>query len=142
VIWNKPEDNLRKDGQPCLQRIWFKVIGNTLVEQTDWRSRDLYYALDENIIGMLSVGKLVMECLNDYFDLSLVGIYYVDKCNSLHVYGREARDYEGAVKRLQTGPRKTASSSEKWVISRFGGKKMFEPVGIVKASVFDPIFRK
>lgn len=144
VIWNKPEDNLRESGQPCLQRIWFKALEDTLIVHTYWRSRDLFYAFDENVIGMLAIGLLVKECLNDYFNLNLKNLRYVDTCDSLHVYTRSEKEYKQAVNALKCrGEREsTVSSSDKRILNLFSKKNLFEPVYKVKESIFDPIFKK
>lgn len=101
VTWRVPKDNLDESGQPCLQRLWFKVYGDILVEHADWRSRDLFFAYDENLMGMLAIGKLVIDCLNDYSNLGLRRLSYVDRCDSLHVYGKDAKQFDGNVKELR-----------------------------------------
>ena len=140
VTWQVPKDNLIDSGQPCLRSIWFKVYGDTLVERTYWRSRDLPYAWDENVAGMLGIGKLVIDCLNDYSGLSISRLYYVDKCDSLHVYEHEKEDYERQVKILQKR-QALLNSTDPLPRRLWKGRDLFEAVGIAKETIFDPIFK-
>lgn len=140
VIWRVPKDNLMDSGQPCLQRIWLKVYGNALVEHTDWRSRDLTYAYDQNVIGMLGIGYLVILCLNDYYDLGLKRLYYVDRCDSLHVYEKDRNYFERNVNLVRETGRKCLLKSTDRMTRSLLQKDLFEVVETAKKKIFDPIF--
>jgi len=40
----QPHKDLIISGAPCLQRIWFRILEDSLIMETQWRSRDLYKA--------------------------------------------------------------------------------------------------
>lgn len=91
ITWIPERDLFVKEDQPCLQRLWVRVVGEGNAEMhCMWRSRDLYAAWNSNMIGLLTMIKReVLEPNN----LKLVKV--VDFCNSLHIY--EA-DWEAASK--------------------------------------------
>lgn len=139
--WRVPKDTLLDSGQPCLNRIWFKVFGNTLRMHTDWRSRDLTYAWDVNVIGMIGLGKLVMDCLNDYYGLDLRKLEYVDRCDSLHVYEGTKKDFMRRLNALKKRGEKTLLfSTSPFLKKLWKGKSLFEDVDRAKRRI-DPIFR-
>jgi thymidylate synthase (methanogen type) len=91
ITWIPERDLFVPEDQPCLQRLWVRVIGNGNAEMhCMWRSRDLYAAWNSNMVGLVTMIKReVIEPNN----LKLVKV--VDFCNSLHIY--EA-DWEAASK--------------------------------------------
>ncbi len=99
ITWIPERDLFVKEDQPCLQRLWFRNLGNGNAEvHCMWRSRDLFAAWNSNMEGLLTMIKReVLEPTN----LELVKV--VDFCNSLHIY--EA-DWEAAanVKLLPKNP--------------------------------------
>jgi len=91
ITWIPDRDLFVKEDQPCLQRLWFRNLGNNNVEMhCMWRSRDLFGAWNSNMIGLLTmVKKEILEPNN----LKLIKV--VDFCNSLHIY---KEDWESAAK--------------------------------------------
>jgi thymidylate synthase (methanogen type) len=91
ITWIPERDLFVPEDQPCLQRLWVRVIGNGNAEMhCMWRSRDLYAAWNSNMVGLVTMIKReVIEPNN----LKLIKV--VDFCNSLHIY--EA-DWEAASK--------------------------------------------
>lgn len=147
VTWQVPKDNLMESGQPCLQRIWFKVLlspeENVLRMHTEWRSRDLVFAFSENVAGMMGIGKLVRDCLNDYYNLKIRRINYVDRCDSLHVYEKDAREFERIVSALRKKREDESllESTSSILKNLWKGKEIFDGVEKAKKEIFDPIFR-
>jgi len=147
VTWQVPKDNLMESGQPCLQRIWFKVLlspeENVLRMHTEWRSRDLVFAFSENGAGMMGIGKLVRDCLNDYYNLKITRINYVDRCDSLHVYEKDAREFERIVNALRKKREDESllESTSSILKNLWKGKEIFDGVEKAKKEIFDPIFR-
>ncbi len=95
TTWIPERDLFVKEDQPCLQRLWFRNLGDNNVEMhCMWRSRDCYAAWNSNMVGLLTMVKREILEPNE---LDLVKI--IDFCNSLHIY--EA-DWEAAaqVKRV------------------------------------------
>jgi len=99
ITWIPERDLFVPEDQPCLQRIWVRVIGEGNAEMhCMWRSRDLFAAWNSNMVGLVTmIRREVLEPNN----LKLVKV--VDFCNSLHIY--EA-DWETAsiVKPLPKSP--------------------------------------
>lgn len=91
ITWIPERDLFVTEDQPCLQRLWVRVIGDGNAEMhCMWRSRDLFAAWNSNMVGLVTMIKReVLEPNN----LKLVKV--VDFCNSLHIY--EA-DWEEASK--------------------------------------------
>lgn len=91
ITWIPERDLFVKEDQPCLQRLWVRVIGDGNAEMhCMWRSRDLFAAWNSNMVGLVTMIKReVLEPNN----LKLIKV--VDFCNSLHIY--EA-DWEAASK--------------------------------------------
>ncbi len=91
ITWIPERDLFVTEDQPCLQRLWVRVIGDGIAEMhCMWRSRDLFAAWNSNMVGLVTMIKReVLEPNN----LKLVKV--VDFCNSLHIY--EA-DWEEASK--------------------------------------------
>lgn len=149
VIWRVPKDNLMESGQPCLQRIWFKIFkdekeNNVLRLHVYFRSRDLGYAFNENVVGMKGVAKLVMDCLNDHYGLNIKRINYVDHCDSLHIYGKDAKEFERTVNLLRKRKEEELflESTDPFLQRLWKGRNLFDAVEKVKEEIFDPIFKK
>jgi thymidylate synthase len=137
-----PEVDSMKSAPPCLQRIWFKVEDNVLHVESDWRSRDFYGAWYENIIGMAAISLLVRECLKDYFSMDLSNdVFYVDRCNSLHVYEKRYDEFKKDVEVFKKREPKNWNSKDPYLIKMWGGRELFSPVQELKARDFDPIFK-
>ena len=82
ITWIPERDLFVKEDQPCLQRLWVRVLGEGNAEMhCMWRSRDLFAAWNSNMIGLLTMIKREVLEPNK---LTLVKV--VDFCNSLHIY--------------------------------------------------------
>lgn len=99
ITWIPDRDLFVKEDQPCLQRLWFRNLGDRNVEMhCMWRSRDLFAAWNSNMVGLLTmVKKEILEPNN----LKLVKV--VDFCNSLHIYEADWKAAE-LVKRISVNP--------------------------------------
>jgi thymidylate synthase len=79
---------VRRNGKPmwcgnCLQRLWFRILGeqhNYLVEEVEFRSRDLYKAWGSNALALTELGKSIAD------QLGMTLVQYTDFSNSLHLY--------------------------------------------------------
>lgn len=91
ITWVPDRDLFIKEDQPCLQRIFVRILNPGEVEvHSEWRSRDLFAAWNSNVIGLLTmIKKELLEPNN----LKLVK--YVEFINAAHIY--EA-DWEAANK--------------------------------------------
>ncbi len=89
ITWIPERDLFVKEDQPCLQRIWVRIINEDNAEvHCMWRSRDLFAAWNSNMVGLLT---MIHEEVLAPNNLKLIKV--VDFCNSLHIY--EA-DWEAA----------------------------------------------
>lgn len=81
ITW-QPFDDLGEVDVPCLQRIWFRNLGNNEVEvHLSWRSHDAYGAWMWNIIGIFDyLRREVFE------PAGLTPVKFVEFNNSLHIY--------------------------------------------------------
>jgi thymidylate synthase len=77
---------------PCLQRLWWRLgetdEGYTLNLNTDWRSRCHLKAFPSNIYGMVEgIFEPMRKDLEDALGVPVKTGRYVDKSDSLHIYG-------------------------------------------------------
>jgi thymidylate synthase len=93
TTWRAGEDIiLEQDDPPCLQRGQIRLLLNkegdmVLNYSTDWRSRDLLKAWNENIIGQIELMKLFKDKISDMLQTPIKLGPYIDHCSSLHLYG-------------------------------------------------------
>jgi len=73
---------------PCLQRVWFRLIEDTLNTNTDWRSRCHLKAVPHNIYGIIEgLAEHVRVGLEKNLGRPIKLGRYTDKNDSLHLYG-------------------------------------------------------
>jgi thymidylate synthase len=109
--------------------------------ETDWRSRDLYGAWYENVIGMVGIGLLVGESLKDYFGLNLKDkLFYVDRCNSLHVYENRYKEFKKDADTFKRREPRNWNSKDSFLIKMWEGE-LFSPVYEFKNQILDPVFK-
>ncbi|MEM3692686.1 MAG: thymidylate synthase [Candidatus Bathyarchaeia archaeon] len=94
ITW-KPSKDQSLSSPPCLQRLWFKVYGESLVLQSEWRSRDLFRAAHANILAMTELQRRFAGELG-----YRVGSY-IDFSNSAHIYEGSYGDVERFIKTLE-----------------------------------------
>jgi thymidylate synthase len=93
TIWRAGEDIiLEQDDPPCFQRGHFRFTKNSsgelvLTYITDWRSRDLLKAWNQNNIGQIALQKLVAAKVADMLGVPVKLGAYIDRSSSLHLYG-------------------------------------------------------
>jgi thymidylate synthase len=92
-IWRAGEDIiLEQPDAPCFQRGQFRFVDNSEGEivmsyQTDWRSRDLLKAWNENNLGQIELMKLAAAKVSDITGQPIKLGSYIDRSSSLHLYG-------------------------------------------------------
>jgi len=92
-IWRAGEDIiLEQPDAPCFQRGQFRFVDNSEGEivmsyQTDWRSRDLLKAWNENNLGQVELMKLVAARVSKMTGQPIKLGSYTDRSSSLHLYG-------------------------------------------------------
>jgi thymidylate synthase len=79
---------------PCLQRLHFRVVKNAddtwrLNMDADWRSRDAYKAWFMNAIGLTDLQRLIAREISERKGIRVDVGQFVDRCDSLHIYGKD-----------------------------------------------------
>ena len=80
---------------PCLQRLHFRVLPGQqegawrLNMAADWRSRDAYKAWFMNAFALTDLQRLVAREISERKGLPVEVGHYVDRCDSLHIYGQD-----------------------------------------------------
>jgi hypothetical protein len=93
AIWRAGEDIVpEQDDPPCWQRGQIRLLRNAEGEivlnyLTDWRSRDLAKAWNENNIAQVELMKLFAARISDLLDVEIKLGSYIDRSSSLHLYG-------------------------------------------------------
>ncbi len=87
ITWN-PKLDMNVDSPPCLQRVWCSIRDGKLIMHTMWRSRDIFRAMNMNILAMTEMQRILAERLN-----VKVGSY-LDFSNSAHIYEKSYSDVE------------------------------------------------
>ena len=93
TIWRPGEDIiLEQEDPPCWQRGHLRFLqdenGESVLNYiTDWRSRDLLKAWNENNIGQIELMKLFGLKISDMLGIPINLGSYIDRSSSLHLYG-------------------------------------------------------
>ncbi len=94
AIWRPKEDViLEQPDPPCWQRGHLRFLQDDKEEWhlnyiTEWRSRDLAKAWNENNIAQVRLMKLIADKTSDMLEIPINIGAYIDKSSSLHIYGR------------------------------------------------------
>jgi thymidylate synthase len=114
ITW-KPWIDPSLEHPPCLQRIWCRVVGDKLVMETCWRSRDAYKAAFWNMYAFTELQKKISKDLSKKIGANIEPGQYVDFSNSFHIYGNDFEDFENRFTKLikeRTFERRTLSTSQ------------------------------
>jgi len=93
TTWRAGEDIiLEQDDPPCLQRGQLRLLldeeGELVLNYlTDWRSRDLLKAWNENNIAQIELMKLFRDKISYMLGREVRLGAYIDRSSSLHLYG-------------------------------------------------------
>ena len=106
AIWRAGEDIiLEQDDPPCWQLGQIRLLkdsdGSLVLNYiTDWRSRDLAKAWNENNIAQIELQKLFCAKVADMLGVEVKLGCYIDRSSSLHLYGLYF-DRDGLAKSIQ-----------------------------------------
>lgn len=130
VIWRAGEDIVpEQPDPPCLQRGHLRFLidsdGNHVLNYiTDWRSRDLFKAWNENNIAQLKLMDLFAKKVSNIIGEEVKLGAYIDRSSSLHLYGfyvdRDGLDKK--VQRMKETPYRDLSYSLEDYVSIESGK--------------------
>ena len=93
TTWRPKEDIiLEQEDPPCWQRGQLRFLENEKGEMimnyvTDWRSRDLLKAWNENNVAQIELMKLFAKKVSKMIDVPIKLGAYIDRSSSLHLYG-------------------------------------------------------
>ena len=112
TTWRAEEDIvIEQPDPPCLQRGHLRFLQDNkgkwvLNYITDWRSRDLAKAWNENIIAQIELQRLMALKVSDMLGIPVEVGCYIDRSSSLHLYGYyfDRDDFEATIKRMQETP--------------------------------------
>ena len=110
TTWIPKEDIiLEQEDPPCWQRGQIRLLLNSdgeivLNYITDWRSRDLLKAWNQNNIGQVELMKLFARKISDMLYTPVKLGAYIDRSSSLHLYGFyfDRDNLENTIKRMQS----------------------------------------
>ena len=130
TIWRSGEDVvLEQEDPPCFQRGNLRFLLNEDGEMvmnyvTDWRSRDLAKAWNENNLAQIRLQKLFADKVSAMLGIPIKIGAYIDRSSSLHLYGFyfDRDNFEKQIERMRnTSPSKLSYSLEDF-LSRTEGK--------------------
>ncbi|MBT3375166.1 MAG: hypothetical protein HN742_37225 [Lentisphaerae bacterium] len=112
LIWRAGEDIiLEQDDPPCWQRGQIRLLKNqdgdlVLNYITDWRSRDLAKAWNENNVAQVELMKLFRAKISDVLGVEVKLGAYIDRASSLHLYGLyfDRDGLEQSIQRMRDTP--------------------------------------
>jgi len=112
AIWRAGEDIIpEQEDAPCFQLGQFRFIHDGKGElvmnyETNWRSRNLLKAWNENNTAQIELMKLMKAKVSQILDVPIKLGAYVDHSNSLHLYGLyiDRDDLEKQVKDMKKTP--------------------------------------
>ncbi len=93
-------DNFLLEDVPCLREIQLRVMVNedgcqVLNMNTTWRSRDLYKAWPDNVIGLTFLQRHIAGMIERKSGIETKVGSYADYSCSLHIYGSYFKEIEG-----------------------------------------------
>ncbi|MFC1537307.1 thymidylate synthase [Gemmatimonadota bacterium] len=93
-------DNFLKEDVPCLREVQLRAVELTdkdlaLNMNTMWRSRDLYKAWPDNIIGITFLQSHIARLIEKKSGRKTTVGSYADYSSSLHIYGSYFHEIEG-----------------------------------------------
>lgn len=91
IIWD-PEKDLDTPHPPCLQRMWFRIINNSLHMNVHMRSNDLFKATFSNMAAFTAIQEEIAR------DLDVAVGCYTHAADSLHLYGSYTKQIKGFLK--------------------------------------------
>lgn len=100
ILW-KPWDDPQSEHPACLQRLWFRLIGDRLVMSAHMRSNDAYKAAFMNMYAFTALQAEVAKDLSVLLDREIVPGQYNHIVDSFHIYGSYLQEVEGFLKSIE-----------------------------------------
>jgi thymidylate synthase len=94
ITW-KPDVDPTVDDPACLQRIWFRIFGDTVRMNVHMRSNDAFKAAFMNMWAFTDLQRLVAEEVGKRLGRELKQGPYAHIVDSFHIYGSYFAEFEG-----------------------------------------------
>ena len=101
TLW-KPWDDGRTDHPACLQRLWFRLLGDRLVMSAHMRSNDAFKAAFMNMYAFTALQARLAQRLAQRLGRPIVAGQYNHIADSFHIYGSYFEDFRGFLESLKT----------------------------------------
>jgi thymidylate synthase len=101
MVW-KPWEDGRTDHPACLQRLWFRLIGDRLVMSAHMRSNDAFKAAFMNMYAFTALQARIAERLAARTGRPIAPGQYNHIADSFHIYGSYFEDFRGFLESLKT----------------------------------------
>lgn len=85
----------------CLQRIWFRILGDELVANFHMRSNDAFKAAFMNIYAFTDLQRYVAEKISERTGRTIRVGQYTHYADSFHIYGSYFDDFKGFLGTVQ-----------------------------------------
>ncbi|MCD6082553.1 hypothetical protein J7J59_00320 [Candidatus Aerophobetes bacterium] len=89
------------DHPPCLQRLWFRIFGNSLQLNVHMRSNDAFKAAFMNMFAFTELQRLVAERISERTGKKINVGKYVHISDSYHIYGSYYEEFKGFLDTLK-----------------------------------------
>ena len=101
IIW-KPWCDPYDAHSPCLQRLWFRLVGDRLVMNAHIRSNDAFKAGFMNMYAFTALQARIAQQLAERMERPIVPGQYNHIADSFHIYGSYFEDFRGFLETLKT----------------------------------------
>ena len=107
ITW-MPTCDPATDDPPCLQRLWFRLLGDAdgcpvLNMNAHWRSRDLYKAWFMNVYALTELQRTIARRIGERTGREIRVGRYVDITDSLHIYGSYHEEAAPEIEKMRDG---------------------------------------
>jgi len=93
-LW-KPWEDESTEHPACLQRLWFRLMGDRLVMSAHMRSNDAYKAAFMNMYAFTELQAKLARQLSERLGREIVPGQYNHIADSFHIYGSYFEDFRG-----------------------------------------------
>lgn len=100
TLW-KPWEDGETDHPACLQRLWFRLVGDRLVMSAHMRSNDAYKAAFMNMYAFTELQARMARRLSERLGRPIVPGQYNHIADSFHIYGSYYDDFRGFLESLK-----------------------------------------
>ena len=90
------------DDPACLQRLWFRIVEDTLVCNVHIRSNDAYKAAFMNMFAFTELQRSIAGRVGERLGREIVAGQYVHIADSYHIYGSDAASFEHFLETVRT----------------------------------------